>query len=197
MKAVVEGMIFAAGDEGISAKEIAQILELPVHEVEQIIHDLRIDCKEQQRGIQIIKEARVYLMTTCSEHAPYLERMASAPRRTQLSRAALETLAIIAYRQPITRMDIEEIRGVKSDRLIQQLHRKGLIREVGRAEGVGRPKLYGTSNDFLSYFGLNHIDELPSMHSIFNWQEWESEKKELFQRLGIEPEEAEENTVKS
>lgn len=196
MKIVIEAMIFSAGEEGISVKELAQILEMAPHQVEQSIHHLRIDYKEQARGMQIIKEAQVYLMTTLPSHVPYLEKMAAAPKRSQLSRAALETLAIIAYRQPLTRMEIEEIRGVKSDRLIQLLQRKGLIREMGRADGVGRPKLFGTSNQFLSYFGLNHIDELPAPHSIFNWQEWESEKKELFQRLGVEQEEGEKELTK-
>ena len=105
--------------------------------------------------------------------------MAQVPRRTQLSRASLEVLAIVAYCQPVTRIEIEEIRGVKSDHLLQSLCRKGLIREVGRAEGVGRPILYGTTKKFLHYFGLNHLNELPSPHTIFNWQEWENEKNTI------------------
>jgi segregation and condensation protein B len=184
-KKMLEGLIFAAGEEGITAKELANIMQLELPQLEMLLHELRVDY-QQQRGLQIVKEAQAYLMTTRPEHTRYLQQMAAAPRRTQLSRAALETLAIIAYRQPITRLDIEEIRGVKSDRLIQQLQRKELIREVGRAEGVGRPKLYGTSKAFLRYFGLDSIEQLPDPHTIFNWQEWEQEKQELFQRLGVE-----------
>lgn len=184
-KAVIEGMIFAAGEEGISEKELSQILKIDKHEIELLIHELRIDLKEQHRGVQIVKAAGGYLMTTLAEHHKFLEKMAASPKRSQLSRASLETLAIIAYRQPITRFDVEEIRGVKSDHLIQSLRRKGLIRDVGRAEGVGRPKLYGTTREFLDYFGLDRIDDLPSPHTIFNWQEWEEEKQVLFQRLGV------------
>lgn len=186
MKAVMEGLLFAAGEEGLSIKELADVTGLAKHEVEQCLHDLRVDYKEQQRGIQIVKVAQVYQMTTLPEHAPYFEKMAQAPNRSRLSRAALETLAIIAYRQPITRVEIEEIRGVKSDRVLQVLTRKGLIRETGRAEGAGRPILYGTSKDFLEYFGLNHIEELPPPESIFDWQEWEQERQDLFKRLGVD-----------
>lgn len=200
IKSVIEGLLFASGEDGLSLKELVNVTGLPKHEVETMIHELRVDYKEQGRGMQIVKVAQVYQMTTLPEHAPYFEKLAQAPTRSQLSRAALETLAIIAYRQPITRIEIEEIRGVKSDRIIQVLQRKGLIREAGRAEGAGRPILYGTSKDFLDYFGLNHIDELPPADSIFDWQEWEEERRDLFERLGVQVEEneseaASENTV--
>jgi segregation and condensation protein B len=190
MKAVIEGLLFAAGEEGLSLKELSEVTGLAKHEVEKLIHEMRVDWKEQGRGVQIVRVAQVYQMTTLPEHAPYFEKLAQAPTRSQLSRAALETLAIIAYRQPITRVEVEEIRGVKSDRIIQVLQRKGLIREVGRAEGAGRPILYGTTREFLEYFGLNHIQELPPADSIFDWQEWEQERRDLFQRLGVEVEES-------
>lgn len=189
LKSLIEGMIFATGDEGISAKELASLLNIEKHEVELLIHEMRVEAKARQRGIQIVKVAQVYLMTTLAKHRPYLEKMAQTPRRTQLSRASLEVLAIVAYQQPITRIEIEEIRGVKSDHLLQSLSRKGLVRDVGRAEGAGRPILYGTTKQFLAYFGLNQLEELPSPHTIFNWQEWEKEKLDLFRRLGVKEEE--------
>ena len=185
LQAVMEGLIFAAGEEGITAKELADLLAIEKQEVERLIQEMQIQGKEQGRGLQIVKVAQHYVMTTLAEHAPYLEKMAQVPKRTKLSRASLEVLAIVAYCQPITRLEIEEIRGVKSDHLLQSLSRKGLIRVVGRAEGVGRPILYGTTKQFLHYFGLNHLDELPSPHTIFNWKEWEQEKQDLFQRLGV------------
>ncbi|TCS93452.1 SMC-Scp complex subunit ScpB [Hazenella coriacea] len=194
LKAIVEGLLFAAGEEGLSPKEIGDIIGLNKNEVDLLIHDLRVDWKEQNRGVQIVKVAQVYQMTTLPEHRQYFEQLAHSPHRSQLSRASLETLAIIAYRQPITRVEIEEVRGVKSDRILQQLQRKGLIRDVGRAEGVGRPILYGTSKDFLDYFGLNHIDELPPPDSIFNWQEWEQDRSDLFQRLGMGSAQSEEES---
>jgi segregation and condensation protein B len=147
---------------------------------------MQVEWKLERRGIQITKVAQIYQLTTLPEHAPYLEKLAQAPTRSQLSRAAIETLAIIAYRQPVTRMEIEEIRGVKSDRTVQVLQRKGLVREVGRAEGAGRPILYGTTKEFLEYFGLNHIAELPPADSIFNWREWEEDRQDLFKRLGVD-----------
>lgn len=188
MKPVIEGLLFAAGDEGLSLKELSDATGLSKHEVELLIHELRVDMKQAGRGIQIVKVAQVYQMTTLPEHAPYFEKLAQAPSRSGLSRAALETLAIVAYRQPLTRMEIEEIRGVKSERVIQVLQRKGLIKDVGRAEGAGRPILYGTTKEFLDYFGLNRIDELPPADSIFDWREWEQDRRDLFARLGMEVE---------
>lgn len=154
--------------------------------------------KLDQRGIQIVQVAKVYQLTTLPEHASYFEKLAHTPTRSRLSRAALETLAIIAYRQPITRMEIEEIRGVKTDRTVQLLQRKGLVRETGRAEGPGRPILLGTTKEFLDYFGLSRLEDLPAPDSLFNWQEMEQERRDLFERLGVEkqvPQELTEDTL--
>ncbi len=178
-KTIIEGLLFAVGEDGLSLKEIADIIGISKDEVRLLINEMQIEWKMQRRGIQIVRVAQVYQLTTLPEHAAYFERLAQTPTRSQLSRAQLETLAIIAYRQPVTRMEIEEIRGVKSDRLIQILQRKGLIREVGRADGLGRPILYGTTRDFLEYFGFNHIAELPSPDSLLlQWQDHETESNE-------------------
>jgi segregation and condensation protein B len=120
-----------------------------------------------------------FQLTTKKEHAIYLKKLVEAPVNASLSQAALETLAIIAYRQPITRTEIEEIRGVKSERPIQTLISKILIKEVGRAEGTGRAILYGTSKEFLEYFGLKSIDELPPLPDKIN-EEYEQEEADLF-----------------
>lgn len=189
LKSIIEGIIFAVGDEGISAKELGDLLGMDKHEIELIIHELRVEWKENNRGVQIVKVAQVYRMSTLPEHQIYVKKLAHIPRRTQLSRSSLEVLAIVAYRQPITRVEIEEIRGVKSDHILQSLAKKELIRVVGRAEGAGRPILYGTTKAFLDYFGLNHLDDLPESRTIFNWKEWEEEKQNLFQRLGVSQEE--------
>lgn len=178
--------MFAAGDEGLSLKELAEITELSKQEIRMMLNEMIMEWKLERRGIQIVQVAKVYQITTLAEHAEYFEKLASAPTRSQLSRAALETLAIIAYRQPITRLEIEEIRGVKTDRTVQLLQRKGLVRETGRGEGPGRPILLGTTKEFLDYFGLNRIEELPAPDSLFNWQEMEQERRELFERLGVD-----------
>ncbi|PTM58631.1 SMC-Scp complex subunit ScpB [Desmospora activa] len=190
-KPIIEGLLFAAGEEGLKPKEIAQILQLDTREARRLLKEMAVEWKEAGRGIQIVEVAQVFQLTTLPEHRTYFEKLAESPSRSQLSRSTLETLAIIAYRQPIIRVDVEEIRGVKCERTIYQLKRKGLVKEVGRAEGVGRPILYGTTRDFLDYFGLKSLDELPPVDSIFHWTEWEQEREELYQRLGVEPQEEE------
>jgi segregation and condensation protein B len=185
-KSILEGIIFAAGSDGISVKELAQIIELPKQQVQLLLNEMEMEWKLAHRGVQLTKVAGSYQMTTLPEHSIYLQKMAQAPTRTSLSRAALEVLAIVAYKQPVTRVEIEEIRGVKSDRILQQLERKELIRQTGRAEGPGRPILFGTTRQFLQYFGLNKLEELPSPESIFHWQEWEEERQQLYKRLGVE-----------
>lgn len=184
-------MLFAAGEEGLKAKEIAQILQVDTREVRRLLKEMAEEWREAGRGIQIVEVAQVFQLTTLPEHRTYFEKLAEAPSRSQLSRSALETLAIIAYRQPIIRVDVEEIRGVKCERTIYQLKRKGLVKETGRAEGVGRPILYGTTREFLEYFGLKSLEELPPVDSIFHWAEWEQEREELYQRLGVEPQQEE------
>lgn len=188
MKAVIEGLLFAAGEDGLSLKELSEIVELPKQTVKMLLNEMMTEWKLERRGVQLVQVAKVYQITTLPEHAPYFTKLAEAPTRSELSRAALETLAIVAYRQPITRLQIEEIRGVKSDRMINQLQRKGLVREVGRAEGPGRPILFGTTKEFLEYFGLNRLEELPDADSIFHWQEWEQDRRELSKRLGMQME---------
>lgn len=159
---------------------MAEILDLDTDAVIDIIHDMQGDFKRQSRGIQIVEVAQAFQLTTLPEHANYFEKLAQSPVHSTLSQAALEALAIIAYRQPITRTEIEEIRGVKSDRAIASLVGKYLIQEVGRAEGAGRPILYGTSREFLEYFGLNSINDLPPAPDFSNPDEIEQEAALLF-----------------
>ncbi|MDI3256182.1 MAG: SMC-Scp complex subunit ScpB [Kyrpidia sp.] len=161
MTAVIEGLLFAAGEEGLSARQLAEYTGLSVEEVHDRCEDLRHRLRESGRGIQVRKIQDTYQLTTIPEHAPYLEKLSEIPRLPPLSQAALETLAIIAYRQPVTRMDIEEIRGVRSDRALATLLGRGLIRETGRADAPGRPILYGTTTYFLEYFGIETLDDLP------------------------------------
>jgi segregation and condensation protein B len=183
MKSVIEGLLFASGDEGLDAKQLAEVLDLDAHMAADIVNDLKSDMKRAGRGIQIVEIAGAYQLTTLAEHAPYFERLAYSPSRSSLSQAALETLSIIAYKQPITRVGIEEIRGVKSDRALQTLSAKDLIEETGRAEAVGRPILYGTTKQFLDYFGLSSLKELPETSSLQGDFDLEEETKMLFDKL--------------
>ncbi|MCM3586453.1 SMC-Scp complex subunit ScpB [Mesobacillus maritimus] len=163
-KAILESVLFAAGDEGLSLKQIASVLEVDELKAKGIIDELQGDYeKNENRGIMLIQLAGVFQLVTKKEYAVYLKRLVESPGVTSLSQAALETLAIIAYKQPITRVEIEEIRGVKTEGPLQTLAARALIKEVGRAEGAGRAYLYGTTKEFLDYFGLKSIAELPPL----------------------------------
>ncbi len=172
-----------AGDEGISAKQLADITEQDTTIVREAIDAMKADLKRGKRGLRIAEVAGGYRLTTLPEHAMYFERMAFTPGRQSLSQAALETLSIIAYRQPITRVEIEEIRGVKSERALASLVNKDLIEEVGRAEAIGRPILYGTTKSFLDYFGLAAIDALPEPSAVDEQALLEEQTQMLFEKL--------------
>lgn len=163
LKGVLEGLLFVAGDEGLSLQELATILEIDKKEVLHLIEEMQKAYEEPTRGIKIEQIAGKYQFVTKKEHAHYFEKLVDTPSHTGLSQAALETLAIIAYNQPITRAEIEDIRGVKSEKAIATLVSKLLVEDVGRAEGSGRAILYGTTKEFLQYFGFSSLDELPPL----------------------------------
>ncbi|SET54345.1 SMC-Scp complex subunit ScpB [Paenibacillus sp. NFR01] len=183
LKSVIEGLLFLSGDEGLSVRQIAEITEQRPELAAGALEELREDYSLQERGLQVVQIAGNYRLATLPEHAPYFERLAYSPSRSTLSQAALETLAIIAYRQPITRVEIEEIRGVKSERAIHTLSNKDLIQEVGRAEAVGRPILYGTTKSFLDSFGLASLKELPEPANFELTDNLEEETQLLFSKL--------------
>ncbi|WP_121662642.1 SMC-Scp complex subunit ScpB [Metabacillus litoralis] len=176
---IVEALLFASGDEGLSLKQLAMVLELEEQEVMDILSELSDSYKQKKRGIELVEVAGHYQLTTKKEHATYLKKLVESPGNASLSQAALETLAIVAYRQPITRAEIEEVRGVKTERPIQTLVSKILIKEVGRAEGTGRAILYGTTKEFLEYFGLKSIKELPPLPEKSD-DAFEQEEADLF-----------------
>ncbi|CAM5792159.1 MULTISPECIES: SMC-Scp complex subunit ScpB [Brevibacillus] len=180
LKGVIEGLLFISGDEGIDAKQISEIVEVPEETIVDLIEDMKADFRRAGRGIQIVEVARAYQLTTLPEHVPYFERLATSPSQSTLSQAALETLAIVAYRQPITRSEIEEIRGVKCEKALNTLLSKQLIREAGRAEGVGRPILYATTKEFLEHFGLRELSDLPEPPVSLNIEEARMEAAALF-----------------
>lgn len=163
-KGILESLLFAAGDEGLSLKQIMTVMELEEFQAIELVEQLKQDYEMQNdRGIVIVELAGTYQLVTKKENSLYLKRLVESPGMSTLSQAALETLAIISYKQPITRIEIEDIRGVKTERPLQTLTSKGLIKEVGRANGAGRARLYGTTKEFLDYFGLKDIKELPPL----------------------------------
>lgn len=183
IKSVIEGLLFISGSDGIEAKQVADILEIDAEDARDYLYDLQSDFNREGRGMRIVEVAGAFQLTTRPEHALYFERFAQQPQSATLSQAAIETLAIIAYKQPITRSGIEEVRGVKSERAVNTLLSRQLIKEVGRAEGPGRPILFGTTREFLEYFGLRDLKELPPPPAIVPLDDLEAEEEEhlLFQ----------------
>lgn len=182
-KSVMESLLFVAGDEGLSLAQLCDALTIQKEKAEQVIEEMRKDFKKENRGIEIIEMAGTYQLATKKENVEYVKRLVDTPSTHSLSQAALETLAIVAYRQPITRVEIEEIRGVKTERPLQTLVAKALIKEVGRADGAGRAILYGTTTEFLSYFGLKTIQELPVLSNPLEAEPNEQESDLFFEKF--------------
>ncbi|ODG93624.1 MULTISPECIES: SMC-Scp complex subunit ScpB [Bacillaceae] len=180
---VLEGLLFVAGDEGISIVELSETLELSQTEVLELIESLKEEYENPNRGLQIRILANRYKLTSKREHGEFFKKLVESPSNSSLSQAALETLAIVAYQQPITRTEIEDIRGVKTEKPIQTLVSKYLIKEVGRAEGTGRAILYGTTSEFLDYFGLKNIKELPPLPQDLKLEEVEEEADLFFSKF--------------
>jgi segregation and condensation protein B len=142
---------------------MAAIIGVNEHTLKQMVNDLMEDYQQKQCGIQIIEVANGYQFATNPEYADYVEKLQKMPRNVGLSQAAIETLAIVAYKQPITKAEIEALRGVSIESSLTTLVEKGLIEETGRKDSPGRPILYGTTKRFLKYFGLNDLNELPKI----------------------------------
>lgn len=159
LEARIEALLFVASSP-ISVGQLAEVLSVPGKEVESGLQQLN-QSLQSGRGLRLQRHEGGYQLTSAPELAEEIEKFLGLEATTRLSRAALETLAIVAYRQPITRPGVDAIRGVNSDGVIKSLLSKGLIQEVGRTEGPGRPILYGSTQDFLQHFGLNSLDDLP------------------------------------
>lgn len=160
----IEALLFVVGDDGLTIKQLSQLLGEQEELIIQAMSTLREAYDEDlTRGITVKEIAGVYQLITKSEFADTIQRLVENPTAQSLSQASLEVLAIVAYKQPITRVAIEDLRGVKCERPIQTLVSRGLIKEVGRSEGTGRAILYGTTKEFLHYFGLNSIEEMPPL----------------------------------
>lgn len=177
MKAMIEGLLFVKGSDGLSLEEIVTLTNSETNEVKKALKELYDDYQSEERGIQLELLGNRYKLTTKEQHRHLYEQLTLEEETSNLSNSALEVLAIIAYNEPITRLDIDEVRGVNSSYVIRKLLLKNLIQEVGRAELAGRPKLYGVTNDFLDYFGLNSTSELPELKPV---EEIDNDEKDLF-----------------
>ncbi|MGM9951473.1 MAG: SMC-Scp complex subunit ScpB [Lysinibacillus sp.] len=160
----IEALLFVAGDDGMTARQLAQYLDVGVIDIEAGLSELETKYNEaEDHGITIKQLAGTYQLATKQAVADTIKKLVENPTSQVLTSASLEVLAIIAYKQPITRAEVEDLRGVKSERPIQTLVSRALVQEVGRAEKTGRAILYGTTKEFLNYFGLKDISELPPL----------------------------------
>ena len=178
MKAIVEGLLFLSGEDGLTLEDISNVIEKDIEEVKVIIKELYNEYTDKNRGIQLEYLGNHFKLTTKKEHKEYYKKLTIDDESSILSQSALETLAIIAYNAPLTRVDIDNIRGVNSSYVVRKLLLKGLIEEVGRSDAPGRPRLYNITPRFLDYFGLGSLDELPKLEER---QEILDDEKYLFE----------------
>ena len=189
LKAVLEGLLFVVGEDGLTIDQIKDVLELDEESSKNLVMELKKDYEDESRGLRIDFLGNRFKVTTKFEHKAYYQKLLENPETNFLSQAALETLAIIAYNEPITRVQVDSIRGVSSSSIIRKLVAKGFIKEAGRSELPGRPILYETTNEFLDYFGLSSIEDLPKIDDVLkSVEEEENDSKDLFSSKYVEEE---------
>lgn len=167
LRSIIEALLFIS-DQPLSVSKIAGVVDINEAEVKDIIEELANEYRRAERGFQLREVAGGYRFYSHPAYAPYIERLILSYDHRRLTQAALESLSIIAYKQPVTRADIAAIRGVNSDGVVNTLVNRGLIREVGRQEGPGQPILYGTTDRFLESFGLRSTGELPPLDEFIS-----------------------------
>lgn len=179
MEEIVEGLLYVQGDLGLTIKQIEDILQIDEETAKRVVLNLKNYYDDHKRGLRINFLGNTIKLTTREEHRDYYQKLLQNPGNNNLSDAALETLAIIVYNEPITRGEIEKLRGVDSTYVMRRLLAKGLIKECGKSELPGRPILYKTTDDFLDYFGLASKDELPEIEEVEN----DKEVKDLYMSI--------------
>lgn len=183
---VIEGVLFVVGDEGITLNSLSEIIDKPLEETKELLLQLKKAYEEDDRGIRISYLGDAFKLTTKKEHKEYYQRLCESEKEEGLSQSSLETLAIIAYNQPITRGEVDQARGVASSHIMRRLLLKELIAVVGKSDLPGKPNLYGTTDKFLDYFGLSDIKDLPELtKKPINKQE---DEKNLFESKYTEAE---------
>ena len=187
-KAIIEGILFSMG-ESVELEKIAGTLGLDQKKTKDLIDEMRNEWEEQKRGVTITELDGAYQMCTRPEIYEYLIKIAKQPKRRVLTDVLLETLSIIAYKQPVTKMEIEKIRGVKSDHAVNRLVEYNLVQEVGRLDAPGHPALFATTEEFLRRFGIGSTENLPDMDPVREEEirvEVEEEMKVRFDEAGQE-----------
>lgn len=176
MEGILEGLLFVQGDTGLTLSEVMSILDVTEEEAKDIVYRLKVSYESENRGLRLHYLGNTFKLTTKQEHKQYYQKLLDSNSGHCLSQASLEVLAIIAYNEPITRMQIDEMRGVDSVFVVRKLVAKGLIKECGRADAPGHPILYKTTDEFLDYFGLSSKDDLPNIDEVVV----DDEEKDLF-----------------
>ena len=176
MEEIVEGLLYVQGDQGLTIKQIEDILDIDESTAKETVLNLKNYYDENKRGLRINFLGNTIKLTTREEHRQYYQKLLEEPTTNTLSQSALETLAIIAYNEPITRGEVDSFRGVDSSYVMRRLLAKGLIKECGKSDLVGRPILYKTTDDFLDYFGLASKEDLPNIEFL----EEENTPKDLY-----------------
>ena len=163
IEAIVEGLLYVVGEDGVRIEQLAMVIEKSLEDTKIILENIQKKYAEEIYGIELVGYGSVYKFITKSAVFPYAQNLFGATKQNTLSQAALETLAIIAYKQPITRVEIEELRGVSAEIMLRKLQARNLIREAGRSEAVGRPILYEVTEEFMDSFKLYTLNELPDL----------------------------------
>lgn len=177
LKAVIEGIIFVFGEEGVSLKQLSDAISIEEEHIKGLLNEMISEYQDEHHGYELICTNDQYKFISKADIHDYVQRIISLTKSRQLSQSALETLAIIAYKQPITRTEIEDIRGVGCDMMLKKLQAQDLVREIGRSESAGRPILYEVTDEFLELFKLMSLNELPNLPT---YQE-ESSENQLFE----------------
>ena len=185
IQAVIEAVLFAAGD-AVELEKLADIVDVDKRSLREILKKMMDDYNFERRGVHIIRLEDSYQMCTRGEFHDYIAMLAEPRRKQNLSAAAMEVLAIVAYKQPVTRTSIEHIRGVNCDYIVNRLIEKNLIEEVGRLDAPGRPILFGTTQEFLRCFGIAGLEDLPDFESFGGSEETGSQIKMEFEQEKME-----------
>ncbi len=163
IEAIVEGLLYMVGDDGLKVEQLASVIDKSLEDSEAILNSIQNKYTNENFGIELVNYGKTYKFITKQEVAPYIQALFHTSKPNTLSQSALETLAIIAYKQPITRVEIEELRGVGADMMLRKLQARNLIREAGRSDAPGKPILYEVTEEFMDSFKLYTLNELPDL----------------------------------
>lgn len=183
---ILEGILFVVGDEGINLKNLCEVMNINMDEAKELLLKLKESYESDERGIRISYLGDAFKLTTKEIHKEYYQKLVENPEANTLSPSSLEVLAIIAYNQPITRVEIDTMRGVSSSHIIRRLVAKGLVKEAGKSKMPGRPNLYRTTSEFLDCFGLSSLNELPELEENSSYDS--EDESELFTSIYKEDE---------